>query len=46
MGYELDDRVFETWQGLGILFFTTSFRLALGPTQPPTQWVSGALFFG
>jgi hypothetical protein len=23
--------------------FTTSSRLALGPTQPPIQWVSGAL---
>jgi hypothetical protein len=26
-----------------IIFFTTAFRSALGSTQPPTQWVSGAL---
>jgi hypothetical protein len=32
---------FESRQGLGI-FFTTASRPALGPTQPPIQWVSGA----
>jgi hypothetical protein len=25
-------------------FYSTSSRPALGPTQPPTQWVLGALF--
>jgi hypothetical protein len=24
-------------------FFATESRLALGPTQPPIQWLSGAL---
>jgi hypothetical protein len=26
-----------------ILLFSTAFRPSLGPTQPPVQWVSGAL---
>jgi hypothetical protein len=31
---------------LGIFLFTTVSRTALGPTQPPIQWVSGALSLG
>jgi hypothetical protein len=31
------------WHGLGIFLFTTVSRLALGLTQPPVQWVPGAL---
>jgi hypothetical protein len=46
--YGLDDqgsRVrFPT--GLGILLFTTASRTALGPTQPPIQWVPGAFSLG
>jgi hypothetical protein len=39
LGYGLDDQGFESRKGLGIFLFTTAFRPALGPTQPPIQWV-------
>jgi hypothetical protein len=46
--YGLDDwgsRVrFPT--GAGIFLFTTASRTALGPTQPPIQWLPGALSLG
>jgi hypothetical protein len=32
--------------GLGIFLFTTMSGPALGPTQPPIQWVPGALCLG
>jgi hypothetical protein len=34
---------FESRQGLGIFLFTTASRPALDPTEPPIQWVPGAL---
>jgi hypothetical protein len=37
---------FDSQRGLGIFLFTTAARPALGPTQPPIQWVPGALSFG
>jgi hypothetical protein len=39
LGYGLDDQGFESRQGLGILFFTTASRPALGPIQPSIQWL-------
>jgi hypothetical protein len=34
---------FDSRRGLGIFLFTTVSRTALRPTQPPIQWVRGAL---
>jgi hypothetical protein len=36
----------ESRQGLGIFFFTTASRPALGPTQSRIQWVPGGPFLG
>jgi hypothetical protein len=43
LGYGLDDQRFKSWQRVGIFLFTTVSKPALGPTQPPIQWVPGAL---
>jgi hypothetical protein len=37
---------FDSRRGLGIFLFTTASRTALGPTQPPIQWIPGALSLG
>jgi hypothetical protein len=37
---------FDSRWGQGIFLFTTASRTALGPTQPPIQWVSVALSLG
>jgi hypothetical protein len=37
---------FDSRRGLGIFFFTTASRTALGPTQAPIQWVPRALSLG
>jgi hypothetical protein len=44
-GYSLEDRGsrFHSRRGLGIFLFTTESKTALGSTQPPIQWVPGAL---
>jgi hypothetical protein len=33
-------------RGQGIFLFTTASRTAVGPTQPPIQWVTGVLSLG
>jgi hypothetical protein len=48
-GYRLDDRGgggLESRQGMGIFPFTTTTRLVLGHTQPPIQWIPGAISLG
>jgi hypothetical protein len=42
----LDDQGFKSWQGLVTFLFTTTSRPALGLTQPPIQWLPGALSLG
>jgi hypothetical protein len=37
---------FNLWQGLGIILFTIMSIMALRPTQPPIQWVTGAVSLG
>jgi hypothetical protein len=35
---------FDSRRGLGIFLLTNASRPALGPTEPPIQWVSGGSF--
>jgi hypothetical protein len=48
LGYGLDNRGSRVRfpARAEIFFFTTVSRTALGPTQPPIQWVQGALSLG
>jgi hypothetical protein len=44
-GYWLDDRAIEVWSPTAVRAFslTSVSRPALGPIQPPVQWVPGVL---
>jgi hypothetical protein len=43
MGWTIGAIGFDSRRELGIFLFTTASRTALGPTQPPIQWVPGVL---
>jgi hypothetical protein len=42
-GYGLDDRGVGVRVPVGSIIFSISSRRALGSTQPPSQWIPGAL---
>jgi hypothetical protein len=44
--YVCHDQEFESRQGLGIFLLTTASTSALGPTQPPIQWLPAVLSLG
>jgi hypothetical protein len=46
LGWTIGVLGFDFWRGMGIFLFTTASRTVLGPTQPPIQWVPGALSLG
>jgi hypothetical protein len=46
MGWTIGVLGFDSRRELGICLFTTASRTALGHTQPPIQWVPGALSLG
>jgi hypothetical protein len=48
LGYGMDDQGSRVRfpEGAGNVLFTTVYRTVLGPTQPPIQWVRGALSLG
>jgi hypothetical protein len=46
LSYGLDDWGLESREGLEIFLFTTAFRPALRPTQPPIKVIPGTLSLG
>jgi hypothetical protein len=46
IGLQAERSGFDSRQGEEIFLFSTASRPALGPTQPPIQWVPGGLSVG
>jgi hypothetical protein len=46
LGYELNDRLFDSRQDLETFLFTTVSKPAPELTQSPVQWVTGDLSLG
>jgi hypothetical protein len=46
MGWMIGVLGFDSWQGLGIILFTIASRMALGPTQPPIQYIPELFLWG
>jgi tRNA U34 5-methylaminomethyl-2-thiouridine-forming methyltransferase MnmC len=44
LGLKIEVQEFDSRRELEIFLFTTAFRPALNPTQPPIQWELGALY--
>jgi len=45
-GWKIGVLGFDSRRGLSIFLFTTLSRTVLGPTQPPMQWIRGAISLG
>jgi hypothetical protein len=45
-GWTAEEPGFDSWQDKDIFLFSIAFRPTPGPTQLPTQWVSGVLSLG
>jgi hypothetical protein len=45
-GWKIGVLGFDSRWGLGIFLFSTASGTALGPTQPPIQWIPGILSLG
>jgi hypothetical protein len=43
MDWKAENLVFDLWQSQQAFLFSIASRPALEPTQPPVQWVPGAL---
>jgi hypothetical protein len=46
MGWTAEESGFDSQQRQQIFIFFTAPRAALGPTQPPIQWILGPLSLG
>jgi hypothetical protein len=45
-GWKIGVLGFDSRRGLAVFLFTTASRTGLEPTQPPIQWLQGALSLG